>query len=180
MIAAEELLESDGPESLTVRRIASHAGVAPMGVYNHFSSKNGVVEELFCSGFERLRANLVALDTLSPAIDALEASGARYRDLARQRPGLYQLMFGKSIEGFEPSESSLEIAGAAFSQLVRLVERCIASGELREGEPTLIAQMFWAGLHGWVSLELAGIGWVEDLDTGAAEFRASLIRGLQP
>lgn len=44
--AAVDLLESEGPESLSVRRIAAAANVAPMGVYNHVESKFGIVETL--------------------------------------------------------------------------------------------------------------------------------------
>ena len=180
LAAAEALLETEGPESLTIRRIASQAGVAPMGVYNHFSSKNGVIEELFCVGFERLRQNLEELQHLTPPLQALDESGIRYRALALERPGMYHLLFGRSIEGFEPSEHSMELAAETFLGLVRLVERCVASGEIRAGDPTMIAQMFWASLHGWVSLELTDMNFVADLDAGATEFRQTLLRGFQP
>ena len=36
--AAGRLLSNEGPEALSVRRIATDAGVAPMCVYNHFES----------------------------------------------------------------------------------------------------------------------------------------------
>jgi AcrR family transcriptional regulator len=36
--AAAGILETEGPDALSVRRIAATAGVAPMGVYNHFKS----------------------------------------------------------------------------------------------------------------------------------------------
>ena len=52
--AASELLEQEGPDALSVRRIAAAAGVAPMGVYNHFASKFGIIDALFMDGFGRL------------------------------------------------------------------------------------------------------------------------------
>ena len=54
LTSAAEILETEGPDGLSVRRIAAAAGVAPMGVYNHFESKFGIVEALFIQGFERL------------------------------------------------------------------------------------------------------------------------------
>ena len=54
--SAADILETEGPDGLSVRRIAAAAGVAPMGVYNHFESKFGIVEALFIQGFERLGA----------------------------------------------------------------------------------------------------------------------------
>ena len=56
LTSAAEILETEGPDGLSVRRIAAAAGVAPMGVYNHFESKFGIIEALFIQGFERLGA----------------------------------------------------------------------------------------------------------------------------
>ena len=54
LTSAADILETEGPDGLSVRRIAAAANVAPMGVYNHFESKFGIVEALFIQGFERL------------------------------------------------------------------------------------------------------------------------------
>ena len=48
--AAADLLAEEGPEALTVRRIANAAGVSTMNVYSRFGSKDGVVEHLFVRG----------------------------------------------------------------------------------------------------------------------------------
>ena len=55
LASAADILETEGPDALSVRRIAAAAHVAPMGVYNHFDSKSGIIEALFIQGFERLR-----------------------------------------------------------------------------------------------------------------------------
>ena len=59
--SAADILETEGPDGLSVRRIAAAAKVAPMGVYNHFESKFGIVEALFVQGFERLGAEMAAM-----------------------------------------------------------------------------------------------------------------------
>ena len=57
--AARELLDEGGPAALGVRDIAGRAGVAPMGVYKRFGSKNGIIDELFRQGLEELAAAVV-------------------------------------------------------------------------------------------------------------------------
>ncbi|MGZ4674264.1 MAG: TetR/AcrR family transcriptional regulator, partial [Ilumatobacteraceae bacterium] len=52
--AASDLLATEGPAALTVRRIATAAGVSTMNVYSRFGGKDGVVEHLFVEGFHRL------------------------------------------------------------------------------------------------------------------------------
>ena len=95
--AAFDLLEREGPDALSIRRIAAAAGVAPMGVYNHFDSKAGIIEALFVEGFERLREAMVTLSEIDDPAEALFEGGRRYRALALAHPMAYQLMFLRAI-----------------------------------------------------------------------------------
>jgi AcrR family transcriptional regulator len=179
--AASEILETEGPDALSVRRIAAAAGVAPMGVYNHFDSKNGIIDALFMQGFERLRVALAtAIAEIQDPYEALREGGRRYRALALAHPMAYRLMFLRTIPGYEPSPAALEVAGRAFDSLVDAVQRAMTAGVLAEAPPTEIAQIIWSSLHGWVSLELTGIGFVEDQDEAFQLVCASLLRGLRP
>src|ERR1700677_5004567 len=114
LTSASEILETEGPDALSVRRIAAAAGVAPMGVYNHFESKFGIVEALFVQGFERLREAIAGTRDIEDPYEALRESGRRYRALALAHPMVYRIMFLRSVPGFEPSDQALEVAGEAF------------------------------------------------------------------
>jgi AcrR family transcriptional regulator len=178
LASAAELLEQEGPDGLSVRRIASAAGVAPMGVYNHFESKFGIIEALFVQGFERLGEAIAATGDIEDPYEALRESGRRYRALALAHPMVYRIMFLRSVPGFDPSDRALEVASDAFGVLISSVQRAIAAGVLAEGPPSDIAQMIWASIHGWVSLELIGMGFVEDQDEGFNQVCATILRGL--
>src|ERR1700722_16463941 len=84
--AAADILENEGPDGLSVRRIAAAAGVAPMGVYNHFESKSGIVEALFIQGFQRLSDALDGVAEVQDPTEALREGGQRYRALALAHP----------------------------------------------------------------------------------------------
>jgi AcrR family transcriptional regulator len=176
--AASELLEQEGPDALSVRRIAAAAGVAPMGVYNHFSSKFGIINALFELGFERLSAELAKVSAMPDPLEALVESGRCYRSLALAQPMMYQLMFLRAVSGFEPSEEALVMAANAFDGLVAAVRRAMESGQIIGGDATLTAHMLWANHHGWVALELAGMGFVEDQEAGFDAYSAALLKGL--
>ncbi len=178
--AAAEILEAEGPDALSVRRIAAAAGVAPMGVYNHFESKNGIIDALFMQGFERLREALAAaIAEIEDPYEALREGGRRYRALALAHPMAYQLMFLRTIPGYEPSDTALEVAAGAFDSLVDAVVRAMAAGVLADAPPTEIAHLIWADHHGWVSLELTGMGMLEDQDAAYERSCATLLRGLR-
>jgi AcrR family transcriptional regulator len=180
LASAAEILETEGPDGLSVRRIAAAAHVAPMGVYNHFDSKFGIVEALFIDGFERLRHALAAIADNPDPYEALREGGRRYRALALAHPMVYQVMFLRAVPGFEPSDHALVMAARAFDSLVAAVQRAMVAGVIADASPTETAQVIWAAIHGWVSLELLGIGFVDDQGAGFDRICASLLRGLRP
>jgi hypothetical protein len=104
----------------------------------------------------------------------------RYRALALAQPMVYRIMFLQGVPGFEPSQHALEVAARAFDALVAAVQRAMASGVIAEAPPTETAQLIWASIHGWVSLELLGIGFVEDKAAGYDRLCTSLLLGLRP
>src|SRR5271156_1086212 len=144
LTSAADILESEGPDGLSVRRIASVAGVAPMGVYNHFESKFGIVEALWVQGFERLRDAMASIGDILDPYEALRECGRRYRALALANPMVYQIMFLKAVPGFEPNDDDLGVAAEAFGTLVNAVERAMAAGVLAEGSPTDTAHIIWS------------------------------------
>ena len=180
LASASDILESEGPDGLSVRRIAAAAGVAPMGVYNHFESKFGIVEALFIQGFGRLGAEMQAMAQIADPFEALLEGARRYRALALAHPMAYQVMFLRAVPGFQPSIGALGQCTGTFDSLVTAVERAMRAGVIAEGEPTETAQVIWAAIHGWVSLELLGLGFVEDQDAGYDHLCEALLRGLRP
>jgi AcrR family transcriptional regulator len=178
--SAEDILESEGPDGLSVRRIAAAAGVAPMGVYNHFESKSGIIEALYIQGFARLGAAMQAMAQIADPSEALLEGARRYRELALAHPMAYQLMFLRAVPGFEPTDYALGECTGAYEHLVASVERAIQAGVIVEGEPTETAQLIWATIHGWVSLDLLNLGFVEDRDAGYERLCRALLRGLRP
>ena len=95
-------------------------------------------------------------------------------------PMLYQIMFLRAMPGFDPSEQAFEVAVEAFGSLVNAVERAMAAGTIAKAPLTDTAQIIWANVHGWVSLELLGIGFVEDRDAAFDRSCTALLRGLRP
>ena len=177
--AAANILEAEGADALSVRRIATEAGVAPMGVYNHFDGKHGIIEALWIEGFDRLRTTLEALRSIDDAGQALVAGIDRYRRLALDHPTSYRLMFLGAIPGFEPSADAAWSAALSFEALVANVRRAMDARAITPGDSVQTAQIIWAAVHGWVSLELDGMIFLADADAGVRAMARSLIDGFR-
>lgn len=153
--AAERVLVRDGLGAVTVRAVAAEAGVAPMGVYNRFGSKDGLIAAVLVRGFDGLRA-AVTEDPDPDPIGRLLASGRNYRRFALDRPQHYGAMFGGRPLPTEGADELVAHAAAAFEALVDHVRYAVSHGVLREDDPTETAQLIWSSVHGAVSLELGG------------------------
>lgn len=177
--AAHRLLESEGVEALTVRRVATEAGVAPMGIYHRFGGKDGLAEALFVDG-NRLLTEAMQQVEVGDALGELREGCRQYRRFALANPGLYSLIFERAMPGFEPSPAALETCMKTFGVLVDCVRRAQAAGVLRSGEAFGYAHRIWSACHGAVSLELRQIGFMEDLDAQYEGLISTLVDGLTP
>ena len=175
--AAEAVLVRDGPGALTVRAVAAAAGIAPMGVYNRFGGKDGLVHALLVIGFDRLRASIESGDE-PEMLERLRACGLRYRTFALANPNIYAIMFEDAIPHKHESEEVGEHAEAAFGALVRLVELTAASGAIAAPDPVEVAQQIWSSVHGAVALELKGLVLTPDPLTTYRAHLDTIIRGL--
>ena len=92
----------------------------------------------------------------------------------------YQLMFLRAVPGFEPSAHAKEVAADAFDGLVATVARAMDAGVIAGESARVLAQIIWASIHGFVALELSGIGFIEDQDAGAQLLCATVLDGLRP
>ncbi|MCO7221234.1 TetR/AcrR family transcriptional regulator [Klenkia sp. PcliD-1-E] len=181
--AAERVLVREGLPAVTVRAVAAEAGVAPMGVYNRFGTKGGLVAALLVRGFDGLTAALGDLPGADPT-GRLEASGRAYRAFALGHPQHYAAMFGPALSAGDRTEAQevelAEHAGAAFGALEREVARAMAAGRLRRADLTETAQAIWSAVHGAVSLELAGVQRTPDPEASYEALLQLLLTGLGP
>ena len=176
--AALRIIGSDGPDSVTVRRLASEAGVAPMSIYNHFGDMHGVFDAVFEHGFTAFADRLHTAAASENPVVALYEMGHAYRAFALENPDTYAVMFLRVVPGFEASDEAFLAAARSFDELSSVVRRAIDTKQLIDGDPALLAQEIWATCHGAVALELLGISAFADPDETYQAVLVTILRGL--
>ena len=156
--AAAELLASDGPDALTVRRIAARAKCSTMLVYSRLGGKNGIVDALFIDGFRQLAALMRAGRNTSDPVADLRTCAGRYRKFALTHAPSYAVMFERAIPDYQPSPEALTVASQTLDILAEQVQRAIDAGAFPAQPAREIAACLWATNHGVVSLELKHVG----------------------
>ena len=58
--AARKLLDKEGEEAVTMRRVAAMVGITPMAVYRHYPDRKGLLNALADKGFDELSGRLKA------------------------------------------------------------------------------------------------------------------------
>lgn len=153
---ASDLLSTEGPTALSMRRIAQLAGCSTMVLYHLFGSKDGLVDALYVEGFERLAQAVAAVAAQpDPRLTIVQLCQA-YRQMARHHPTHYAVMFQQAIPDFQPSPASQVLAKQTMDPLRLAVQQAISSGLLQGDHADVVAMQLWAAAHGFVSLELAG------------------------
>jgi AcrR family transcriptional regulator len=153
--AAQAVLDRDGLSAVSVRAVAAEAGVAPMGVYNRFQNKDGLLAALAVRAFDALR---VAVDVVDPddPWERLRRSCRGYRAFALEHPEQYRLMFTGVWSLAAPSPVA-QHGTAVLQVLVDILGSAIRSDALRATDPVQAAQVVWNALHGAVTLEHANL-----------------------
>ena len=105
--AAWDLVREHGLAALALRDLAARVGMRAPSLYQYFDSKHAIYDAMFAQGCARPRS------TRSPATSARPTRARRCTIAARRMfafatsdPARYQLLFQRTIPGFEPSPES--------------------------------------------------------------------------
>ncbi|MFI0962606.1 TetR/AcrR family transcriptional regulator [Streptomyces sp. NPDC021080] len=149
--AARELAESEGWDAVTTRRLAAEIEYSQPVLYSHFESKDAIVAAVAVQGFAELARELRAARTatVGPA-EALAAVGAAYADFGGRRPALYDAMFTHAVDLSSATSQAPSALRGAFGELPTAI--LPPAG----GDDPALAETFWGGLHGLVTLTRSG------------------------
>ncbi|MGI5143064.1 TetR/AcrR family transcriptional regulator [Streptomyces sp. CA-106110] len=140
--AARELLETEGPDALSMRRIAERVGIRAPSLYKHFPDKAAVEAALQAQGMAQLAQELEAAEAEIGVEPPMSALARAYRRHALANPHLYRITHTRPLVRTALPEG---LEDRAAMPLVR-----VAHGDID------IARSLWAFAHGMVVLELDG------------------------
>ena len=186
--ACRELLLTEGFHGLTMRKLAAKIGYSATAIYFHFPDKEALLGELVEREFMKFRRAFDQAGQLgSDPIERLQRMGMIYVEFGLEQTSAYKFLFmNTAIEQF-PKIGLIERGNPAqdcYAYLRATVAEGLAAGRFRADltDADQIAQLFFSGTHGVVSLHLARgkDPWVEwrPVRETARLMMDALIRGL--
>ncbi|MFF9349357.1 TetR/AcrR family transcriptional regulator [Streptomyces sp. NPDC014734] len=142
MAVARELLDAEGPDALSMRRIAERVGIRAPSLYKHFPDKAAVEAGLQVQGMTRLAEDLEAAEAGIGAEPPLLVLAGAYRRHALASPHLYRITHTRPLARTALPEGLEDRAAMPLARAVH--------GDID------VARSLWAFAHGMVLLELDG------------------------
>jgi AcrR family transcriptional regulator len=152
--AALTLLQEQGIEDLSIRKIADQIGVSHMSLYTYFDNRAAIVQALRERGFQQMEAfcstSLHRAET-GDALEQVRASLAWFIRLSHDHPQLYQLAWRRANNGASFRVDSRNLT-KVLEHLTSLIQLGIARGQCVHRDPTVAAVMTFSIINGTLML----------------------------
>src|SRR5260221_13565707 len=123
--AAWALVGEEGLAGLSLRDLARRAGISTPTVYAYFDSKNAIYDAMFGKAATEFAEKMAEPYGTDDPRHVLAATARRFALFCASDPARYQLLFQRTLPGFEPSPQ-------AYAPAVRALAG-VREGLVREG-----------------------------------------------
>jgi AcrR family transcriptional regulator len=145
--AAIQILETDGREALSMRKLAEALDLKAPSLYRHYADKNALEQAIAARAATQLQDALEqAIRPLRSPAKVLHQSARTYCEFSKTHPELYDLM----MTNFIPA-SVLE-GKTLWNFVLEIIARITGNPD-----DTSAAVALWSFLHGFVTLERNGL-----------------------
>ncbi|MEY3989616.1 MAG: hypothetical protein RI985_697 [Chloroflexota bacterium] len=154
--AARQLFLAKGYEGLSLRQVAEQIGYTPTTIYLYFEDKDDLLFAVVDQVYNQFTTDLqCAFDSTTDPRARLRALAEAYIAFGRGNPEAYQVMFMQRPDFLlkwkagtkQPRATSLHILKYAVKQAQE-------AGVVRAGDLDAVSDVFWAAVHGAVTLSI--------------------------
>lgn len=124
LVVAERLVDTEGVDAVTVRRLAAELGTTTRAVYSTFGGKDALIAALGIRAFQLLGTFVRRVPlTDDPTDDLVQAGATAFRDFARRHTGLFRVGFDPIATPPQIWSEVQEVNTEAWNALLQRVER---------------------------------------------------------
>jgi AcrR family transcriptional regulator len=172
---ALRILEAEGPEAVSMRRVATEVGITPMAIYYHFPNRERLLRIVADREFDRFAERITTLRPSRSFTDQMIHIMDAYMDYAFARPRIFDYVFSNPRPDARRFPDDFR---ARRSPTLNLTADTVAywmqKGRLRRDDVWEIAMEMWAHVHGYLMLYRGG-----RFNLSEEEFRILVLRSLR-
>ena len=156
--AAWELVREQGLAALAIRDLAKRAGITTPTIYAYFESKDAIYDAMFGRAATEFAGWMTAPYAAEEPRAVLLESLRRFVDFCTAEPARYQLLFQRTIPGFEPSAESY---APAVRALEASRERLATAGIVQSRHVDLWTAVSTGLVDQQISNDPGGTRWID-------------------
>lgn len=167
--AAWALVGKTGLAGLSMRDLAIEAGTTTPTLYAYFDSKNAIYDAMFAHAARAFADHMAGQYQAQDAAGVVAEGVRRFVGFCLADVPRYQLLFQRTIPGFEPSSESYSYAVAALDE----TRRRLAEVGIREaGQVDILTALVTGMVDQQISNDPGGDRWVRLIDEAVEMFLA--------
>jgi len=167
--AAWSLVIEEGLAGLSLRDLAGRAGITAPTVYAYFDSKNAIYDAMFGRAATEFEVKVAEPYECDDPRELLVAIANRFSLFCTSSPTRYQLLFQRTLPGFEPSPESF---APAVRALARVRELLVLSGITEERHCDMWTALTIGLVDQQISNDPGGDRWTRLIDESVNMFIA--------
>ena len=160
--AAREIVKEEGWQGLSMRKIADKIEYTAPIIYEYFSNKEAILQELTCKGFGILTKDLEAAKAgSSEPAEQLESMWLAYWNFALKNKEMYQLMYGVEMTCCAQRNTDTD---APYTLITKVISEIMGEANPK---PEVIKQKyftFFSVIHGLISINIVGNGLSDEIN----------------
>lgn len=173
--AALRILEKEGPEAVTMRRLARSIGITPMAIYHHFVTREALLRAVVDQEFGEFLELIGKTSTFDTAEEQVVHATDAYLDYALSRPQIFDYVFSKPRDDARRYPEDFRARRSpTLNPLADAVARWMEEGALKKDDLWEVTLEIWAHAHGYVALYRAG-----RFSLGAKDFKELVHRSMR-
>ncbi|MGB2668569.1 MAG: TetR/AcrR family transcriptional regulator [Candidatus Acidiferrum sp.] len=172
---ALSILEKEGPEAVSMRRVARAVGITPMAIYHHFPSREALLTAITDREFAKLLSHIQAHPLRGSVEDCLLAVMEGYVDYAFVQPRVFDFVFSRVRPGARQFPKDFRARKSpTLNPVADMLAAEMEKGNLKKDDVWEVAFALWAHVHGYVLLYRGG-----RISLSEKDFRKLLHRSLR-
>jgi AcrR family transcriptional regulator len=169
------ILEKEGPEAVSMRRVAQAVGITPMAIYHHFPNRVALLNTITDREFKKLLSHMQAYPVRGNLEQRLIAVMEGYVDYAFKQPRVFDFVFTRAREGARQFPRDFRARQSpTLNPVADMLLLEMENGRLKRDDVWEVAFSLWAHVHGYVMLYRGGRVHLSEKD-----FRQLLHRSLR-
>ncbi len=183
LAAACDIYLLEGYKGMSMRKVATRAGISPTAIYRHYENKESLHIQVLREGFRTFDSYLQSALQGDTALDRLHLAAKRFFSFATEQRKYYEILFLTMDHTVEHKVKGTLNADSAVSQefMVERVRDCMEEGSLKDDEAEEVAMLLLSTCNGFFGLYISKkmTGTIAEMELQYNRMYRRVLNGLQ-